>query len=149
MRCASMVERAPEFAVLLCFDVTIDKDAETLAKEQGVTIFAAQIIYHLFDEFTAHQKKLLELKRKEAAGSAVFPCVLKIIQIFRTRDPIILGVDVMEGSIRIGTPIAAVRVNESTREKTIYSLGKMYPRTETFGLMIVRRLNRITRRWIW
>jgi translation initiation factor 5B len=133
MRCASMVERAPEFAVLLCFDVTIDKDAETLAKEQGVTIFAAQIIYHLFDEFTAHQKKLLELKRKEAAGSAVFPCVLKIIQIFRTRDPIILGVDVMEGSIRIGTPIAAVRVNESTREKTIYSLGKMYSRSVTLG----------------
>jgi translation initiation factor 5B len=105
----------------------VHKDAEILAKEQGVTIFSAQIIYHLFDEFTAHQKKLLELKRKEAAGSAVFPCVLKIIQLFRSRDPIILGVDVMEGSIRVGTPIAAVRVNEATKEKTVYSLGKMYP----------------------
>jgi len=126
MRCAIMVDRAPEFAVLLCFDVKIDKDAEETAAEMGVKIFSANIIYHLFDSFTAYQKELLELKRKEAAGSAVFPCVLRIIQIFRSRDPIILGVDVVEGSIRVGTPIAAVKVNESTNEKTIYSLGKMY-----------------------
>jgi len=66
------------------------------------------------------------LKRKEASGSAVFPCVLRIIQIFRSRDPIILGVDVVEGSIRVGTPIAAVKINETTKERTIYSLGKMY-----------------------
>jgi len=69
---------------------------------------------------------LLELKRKEASGSAVFPCVLRIIQVFRSRDPIVLGVDVIEGSIRIGTPLAAVKINEITKERTIYSLGKMY-----------------------
>lgn len=66
------------------------------------------------------------MKRKEASGSAVFPCVLRIIQIFRTRDPIILGVDVVEGSIRVGTPLAAVKINEDTKERTVYSLGKMY-----------------------
>jgi translation initiation factor 5B len=67
----------------------------------------------------------LELKRKEAAGSAVFPCVLQIIQIFHARDPIILGVDVVEGSIRVGTPIAAVKVNETTKERQIFSLGRV------------------------
>jgi hypothetical protein len=34
-------------------------------------------------------------------------------------------VDVVEGSIRVGTPIAAVKINEITKEKTIFSLGKM------------------------
>lgn len=125
MRCAPMLERAPEFAVMLCFDVKIDKEAEELAAELGVKIFSANIIYHLFDKFTAYQKELLELKRKEAAGSAVFPCVLRIIQIFHSRDPIILGVDVVEGSIRVGTPIAAVKVDEVTKEKTVYNLGKV------------------------
>jgi len=46
--------------------------------------------------------------------------------VFRSRDPIVLGVDVVEGSIRIGTPLAAVKINEITKERTIYSLGKMY-----------------------
>ena len=71
-------------------------------------------------------QELLELKRKEASGSAVFPCVLKILQVFHSRDPVVLGVDVIEGSVRVGTPIAAVKVNEITKERTVYSLGKMY-----------------------
>jgi translation initiation factor 5B len=56
MRCGTMTERAPEFAVLLCFDVKIDKEAEETAAEMGVKIFSANIIYHLFDNFTAYQK---------------------------------------------------------------------------------------------
>jgi translation initiation factor 5B len=52
--------------------------------------------------------------------------VLRIIQVFHARDPIVLGCDVVEGSIRVGTPIAAVKVNEITKEKTVFSLGKMY-----------------------
>lgn len=138
MRCATMLERAPEFAVILCFDVKIDREAEEMAAEMGVKVFSANIIYHLFDSFTAYQKvqypgnpcsnkqELLELKRKEASGSAVFPCVLKILQVFHSRDPIVLGVDVIEGSVRVGTPIAAVKVNEVTKERTVYTLGKMY-----------------------
>jgi translation initiation factor 5B len=62
MRTATMLERAPEFAVLLCFDVKIDKDAEEVAAEMGVKIFSANIIYHLFDSFTAYQKVILPFK---------------------------------------------------------------------------------------
>jgi translation initiation factor 5B len=51
-----MLERAPEFAVMLCFDVKIDREAEEIAAEMGVKIFSANIIYHLFDSFTAYQK---------------------------------------------------------------------------------------------
>jgi translation initiation factor 5B len=41
---------------MLCFDVKIDKEAQQYADEVGVKIFSAEIIYHLFDNFTAHQK---------------------------------------------------------------------------------------------
>jgi translation initiation factor IF-2 len=33
MRCATMLERAPELAVILCFDVAVDKDAERQAED--------------------------------------------------------------------------------------------------------------------
>jgi translation initiation factor 5B len=56
MRSATMLERAPEYAVLLCFDVKVDREAEEVAQEMGVKIFSANIIYHLFDNFTAYQK---------------------------------------------------------------------------------------------
>ncbi|KAL7267887.1 eukaryotic translation initiation factor 5B [Rhizina undulata] len=125
MRAGTMLEKNKEFAVMLCFDVKIDKDAQQYAEEVGVKIFTANIIYHLFDAFTAYQKEMLELKRKETADQAVFPCVLSPVAVFNKRDPIIIGVDVIEGSLRIGTPIAAVKKNPLTGEMEPVLLGRV------------------------
>ncbi|EPS43485.1 hypothetical protein H072_2544 [Dactylellina haptotyla CBS 200.50] len=109
MRAGTMLEKNKEFAVMLCFDVKVDKEAQAYADEVGVKLFTADIIYHLFDSFTAYQKELLEQKRKETADHAVYPCVLRIVQVFHQRDPIVVGIDVIEGSLRVGTPIAIPR----------------------------------------
>jgi translation initiation factor 5B len=103
--------------VILAFDVKVDKDAEQMAEEQGVKLFKADIIYHLFDKFTAYHEGIIEQKRKDQAPQAVFPCVLRIIPgcVFNKRDPIIVGVDVVEGTLRVGTPICTV-MNEGTPE---------------------------------
>lgn len=39
MRAGSMLEKAKELACILCFDVTVDKDAERLAEEMGIRLF--------------------------------------------------------------------------------------------------------------
>lgn len=52
---------------------------------------------------------MLELKRKEGQSKAVYPCVLKTLAAFNKKDPIILGVDVTDGTLRMGTPICAIR----------------------------------------
>lgn len=125
MRCATMLEKAKEYAVILCFDVEVDKDAKAMADSVGVTIFSADIIYHLFDAFTAHRAKALEQKRTEGAAIAVFPCVLKTIAVFNKKDPIVLGVDIVEGSLRPGTPICAVKLNPNTNTREVIEIGKV------------------------
>lgn len=54
MRASIMLEHQKEYATMLCFDVDIDKDAQKMADELGVRIFTANIIYHLFDQFTKY-----------------------------------------------------------------------------------------------
>lgn len=142
MRSATMLEKAKELACILCFDVTVDKDAERMADEMGIRLFkgenmlsstkchflkfsTADIIYHLFDAFTAYNAEIVEAKRKDAAPSAVWPCRLKIIAAFCKRDPIILGVDILDGTLRIGTPLCVVKVDPTTQKKEIIDLGKM------------------------
>ncbi|KIO03041.1 hypothetical protein M404DRAFT_1001668 [Pisolithus tinctorius Marx 270] len=125
MRCATMLEKAKELAVILAFDVPVDKDAEKLAEEMGIRIFKADIIYHLFDAFTAYNNEIMEAKRRDAAPQAVWPCRLKIIAAFCKRDPIILGVDILDGNLRIGTPMCVVKVDPTTQKKDIIDLGKM------------------------
>lgn len=125
MRATAMLEKAPEYALMLCFDVKIDKEAEQYAQEQNIKIFSADIIYHLFDAFTAYQQQLLEQKRKDNAGSAIYPCVLKTIQIINKRNPMIIGVDVVSGSVRVGTPITVVKNDPATGVKQTLVLGKV------------------------
>ncbi|KAF0926688.1 hypothetical protein E2562_027125 [Oryza meyeriana var. granulata] len=107
MKASVMLERKKEYATILAFDVKVMPDARDLAEESGVKIFVADIIYHLFDQFTAYIKNLREEKKKESAEEAVFPCVLKIMPncVFNKKDPIVLGVDVLEGIAKVGTPL--------------------------------------------
>jgi len=103
MKASVMLERKKEYATILAFDVKVMPDARDLAEETGVKIFVADIIYHLFDQFTAYIKNLKEEKKKESAEEAVFPCVLKIMPncVFNKKDPIVLGVDVLEGIAKV------------------------------------------------
>ena len=86
---------------------------------------AADIIYHLFDSFKAYNQEITEAKRRDAAPQAVWPCRLKIIAAFAKRDPIILGVDILDGSLRVGTPLAVVKIDPTTGKREIIDLGKM------------------------
>ncbi len=58
--------------MILAFDVHPTPEAKAIADHSGVRIFQADIIYHLFDQFTTYMKNLKEDKKKEA-GDAVFP----------------------------------------------------------------------------
>jgi len=125
MQCGIMLEKAPEYAVMLCFDVKVDKEAAQYAKEVGVKIFEADIIYHLFDNFKKHMEELAEQKKEENKMLAVFPCVLRPVAVFMKKDPILLGVDVIEGNLRLTTPICAVKENPNTKQKEVISLGRV------------------------
>jgi translation initiation factor 5B len=125
LRAGIMLEKAKEYAVMLCFDVKVDRDARAYADEIGVKIFEADIIYHLFDKFTAHMKLLEEQKKEDSKMLAVFPCVLKPVAVFNKREPIVVGIDVVEGSLRITTPICAIKKNPVTGLKEIIDLGRV------------------------
>jgi len=111
MRASIMLEKnAPEYAVILAFDIKVTPEARELAEKLKVKIFEAEIIYHLFDAFTQYLKQIKEGKTQQAEKIIVFPCVLRILgkeNVFRKRDPIVCGIRVEEGILRKGTPIVA------------------------------------------
>lgn len=125
MQAGIMLEKAKEYAVMLCFDVKVDKEAQAYADDQGIKIFTADIIYHLFDDFTKHMAQLAEQKKEDSKLLAVFPCVLSTVAVFNKKDPIVVGVDVTEGNLRLLTPIAAVRTNPITNVKEVVSMGRV------------------------
>jgi hypothetical protein len=80
----------------------------------------------LFDAFQKYLAEVIEARKRDAMGDAVWPVRLSIIQAFAHRDPIILGCDIIEGSLRVGTPVGVVRIDKATKQREIIKLGKMY-----------------------
>lgn len=119
------------YATILAFDVKVERDAQEFADSAGVRIFTAEIIYHLFDKFTNFREELKRKKQEEFKHLAVFPCKLRILPqyIFNTRDPIVVGVVVEAGFVKIGTPICVP-------SKEVSQLGccLLVPRTAVEGI---------------
>lgn len=44
------------WAVILAFDVRVEREAQEMADNLAVKIFSADIIYHLFDAFLKHRE---------------------------------------------------------------------------------------------
>jgi translation initiation factor 5B len=129
VRASVMLEHKKEFAVILAFDVPVAKEAQEYADKVGVRIFTADIIYHLFDQFTAYVEQSSEQQKEAAKDVAVFPCVLKIFEehIFNTRSPIVVGVRVEEGILRKGTPIVVTtRFGEPMKFDEFIEIGKVH-----------------------
>mmetsp|Transcript_10516 Transcript_10516/g.10586 ORF Transcript_10516/g.10586 Transcript_10516/m.10586 type:complete len:176 (+) Transcript_10516:563-1090(+) len=96
-----------EFASILAFDVKITPEAQEFADENGIRIFTAEIIYRLFDEFCEYLKKCVDERKNDEGSKAVFPCILEIVKdgVFNGRKPIIIGVNVKAGILKVGTPL--------------------------------------------
>ncbi|XP_077102432.1 eukaryotic translation initiation factor 5B [Siphateles boraxobius] len=107
MKASTMLEHDQQYAVILAFDVKIERDSQEMADSLGVRIFSAEIIYHLFDAFTKYREDYKKQKQDEFKQLAVFPCKLRILPqfIFNSRDPIVMGVIVDAGVLRTGTPV--------------------------------------------
>jgi translation initiation factor 5B len=107
MHASIMLERKPEYAVILAFDVKIAPEAEKYADEIGVKIFNENVIYHLFEQWTAHITRIREERRAAGAAIAVYPCVLEVLPncVFNAKNPIVLGCRVSDGVAKIGTPL--------------------------------------------
>ncbi|XP_026984623.1 eukaryotic translation initiation factor 5B isoform X2 [Sagmatias obliquidens] len=113
MKASVMLEHDPQYAVILAFDVRIERDAQEMADGLGVRIFSAEIIYHLFDAFTKYRQDYKKQKQEEFKHIAVFPCKIKILPqfIFNSRDPIVMGVTVEAGQVKQGTPMCVPSKN--------------------------------------
>ena len=99
--------KCPQYATILAFDVPVTDEAKKMCTELDVKLMTADIIYHLFDQFSAYMKEYREKQKEEQSKFVNFPCCLRIIEscVFNKRDPIVVGVDVLKGICRVGTQI--------------------------------------------
>ena len=94
-----------EDLVILAFDNKVIPEAQQFADANNIKIFNDNIIYHLFDSYIDFKKECALERKKQKEKEAIFPCILKIVMFINKKDPLIIGVDVVEGILKVGTPL--------------------------------------------
>ncbi|KAM0861759.1 hypothetical protein ACQ4PT_045686 [Festuca glaucescens] len=127
VKATAMLNLKEEYAAILAFDVKVMPEASVLAAESGVRIFMADTVYKLFESYAEHINGLKEAKKMQCAAEAVFPCTLKILPncVYHNKDPIVCGVEVLEGVVKVGTPICVSVPSKDRSENIIHSLGRI------------------------
>merc|ERR1712048_288941 len=116
------LEKKREFATILAFDVRLDPDAAQMADDLGVRVFTANIIYHLQDQFQQYLQDLRQSARDNS--KPVFPYVLQILDqfIFNKKNPIVMGVKVLEGIVKKGTPLCVIK-EDAAGSRSVLTIG--------------------------
>jgi len=137
MKASVMLERDEQWAIIMAFDVKVEREAAEQAENLGVLVFTADIIYHLFDQFMQHRADMKKRKQEEFRSKAVFPFKLRILpnHVFAKRQPIVVGVKIEAGQLHVGTSvcvhnekghlnigrITSIQLNEKPVDKAVVS----------------------------
>ena len=107
---------------ILSFDVPLEsKELVDLCKENNVLYCVAPIIYHLLDFYKEKTDILISKDKERYDNVATFPVKLKIVPncVFCSRSPLVLGVEVLQGTLKINTPLCVFN------EKGYVCLGRV------------------------
>jgi len=120
MKASLMKKKRKEYAVMLCFDVRVNPQAQALADKEGIQIITADTIYSVVKQFTLFLDRFNAAQKQQTKDDVVFPVILKIDRqnIFNRCNPLIFGCKILEGQLRVGTPICVP-------EKKFLDLGRV------------------------
>jgi len=97
----------PLYGVVLAFNVKVLPDAQEEARNRGVHVFEANIIYHLVENYMSWMRSEQEARLSKEFERFILPAKLKVLPgyVFRRAKPAIFGVEVVAGTIRPKYPL--------------------------------------------
>ena len=105
---ASLTKKEDRFlAAIIAFNVKVTEEARELAREYGVPVFEGNIIYRVVEDFAKWYHEMREREKRQTLKKLILPGAIRILPgyVFRRSNPVIVGVEVLEGRIRRGVPL--------------------------------------------
>jgi translation initiation factor 5B len=101
----------PLYGVILAFNVKFLQGIEEEAKALNIPVFKSQIIYELIDGYLKWLEEEKNRLLKLELDTIVKPGKIKVIPgyVFRRSNPVIIGVEVLGGSIKSGYSLVSER----------------------------------------
>ena len=115
--------RDNHYNILVAFDTEFDFDLKQVPT--NTKVITGNIIYRLFEAIEDHIKESKEALLERQKQRTVYPAKIEVIDeqhVFAKRNPILVGVKVLEGKLRVGTPLMVMKDGSPMRIGTVTSL---------------------------
>lgn len=114
---------------IMVFDTAVSSDAEQLAKDKDVRIFASDVIYRLKEEYEEWTRAGEEEIRNKEIASLTHPGKFRILPglVFRASNPAIVGCEIISGIVKPGTNLFKVvdrQIKEAGEIRQVQSQGQ-------------------------
>lgn len=112
------------YNIIIAFDTKVEHRAKLeLDNNPNVTLIEHDIIYRIFDELDLTLNANKGGIKNKYEKSLSIPCILEIMpeHIIARRNPIILGVKVLEGQLKKGCQLNVINKNKKTSEAKNYN----------------------------
>lgn len=109
---ARAASNPPKLAAVLAFNLPDSKEEAP----EGVRVFERDIIYALIDDYEQHVEALQEKEKEEAVEKLPIPARIEVLPncIFRASNPLVCGVHVSHGELKVGARLVQEREPENT-----------------------------------
>ena len=99
----SIYEKDPLKAAILGFNV---KD-QSKTRLENVRVITSDVIYKLIEDFENWQQETIKKQQEKEFDLLVRPCRIQIMKgyVFRQNNPAVVGVDILQGTLKINTPL--------------------------------------------
>ncbi len=89
---------------ILAFNTGFSRQGEMAAKDKGIEVFQSQIIYQIVQDYEEWRQELEEKQRGKALEAISRPARIRILDghVFRSSNPAVVGVKVVEGVLKPG-----------------------------------------------
>ncbi|MBR9707506.1 MAG: translation initiation factor IF-2, partial [Candidatus Diapherotrites archaeon] len=103
----SVREKNKRFGVIFAFNVKVEESALESANREKLVILESKVVYSLLDHYEEWVNKVNEEEKRAVLKELILPGKIKILPgcIFRKTKPAIVGVKVLQGSIRPKYPL--------------------------------------------
>lgn len=118
---------------ILCFNVDLLEEADGMAREMKIPVFKSNIIYRIVEDYKKWRDDRKEREKLEKLSSVIRPARIRIMPgfVFRNRQPAIVGVEILEGVLKVNTSLSLEDKRDIGKVKQIQKEGKNVDQIKT------------------
>lgn len=119
--------------VILCFNVDLLPEAEIQTREKKIPVFKSNVIYKIVEDYQKWRDETSERKKQDKLEAVIRPCKVRILPgfVFRKRQPAIFGIEILEGVLKIDTPMSLEDGKDIGKVRKIEKEGKSLREVKT------------------